>query len=254
MPQTAAHALVGLGVAKVMAPRVPDKAKVGVAVAAIAGAVFPDLDMYPAAVAFVTGHKELVHVLHRTATHSVWLVLLLAIAGMLLHRSSQTSAWVCWSAAAGMATHVFLDIFFFYWPVDLFWPLSHLPHEAPLLPVVNLWPAGTPEVPVLGNEDFLANLIEGAELAFVALYLLAVRRMAGCGEAPTVNTSRVLLWERVAWALFAVSVLTGVGLSESWQMTWVHGTLYLWFWPYSAVQTWRARQALVSAMQPAAAG
>src|SRR5262245_43298331 len=77
--------------------------------------------------------------------------------------------------ALGMLTHVCLDAFFWFAPLDLFWPFSHLPADRPILPVLDLWAPARPLPAVLGKKDLLVNLREAFDFAAFALYLMALR-------------------------------------------------------------------------------
>jgi membrane-bound metal-dependent hydrolase YbcI (DUF457 family) len=167
LPQNAFHGLVGLALARALV----------VAAAATIGAMAPDADVYAGVAGVLAGHPEVVDVCHRTATHSLLAIAVVAGIG-LAFRHSPRFAWGCWAAALGMATHDLLDIFFWFAPIDLFWPFSHLPPEKPLLPVINLWKGAFP-ASLHGQYDRIFGLRDSMEFAASLLFITALLRIAG---------------------------------------------------------------------------
>jgi membrane-bound metal-dependent hydrolase YbcI (DUF457 family) len=205
------------------------------------GALLPDIDMYPAAVLFLMGRHDLVYVAHRTLTHSLLAILIVAAVGVALRRSP-TAAWTCWGLALGMATHALLDAFFWFAQLDFFWPFSHLPPEAPLLPVIDLWRDVRPLPALFGNRDFLHNLREACEFAAFALYLMALRRRTRHDKSPTEAAPGLGQWERWAWVGFVVALGTAFFLPNGLQQVLVYTPYLLALAPYCWRQTWRLRE------------
>jgi membrane-bound metal-dependent hydrolase YbcI (DUF457 family) len=251
MPQNGFHGLVGLAAVQWGIPRAVRRAEradihsmVEPLAAGIAlGAMLPDIDLYPTAILVLLGHQELTYTVHRTFTHSLLAILTVGGLGLVLRQRSAAGTWACWGLALGMVTHVFLDAFFWFAPLDLFWPLSHLPREAPLLPVIDLWAWARPLPAALGQPDLLPNLLSALELAAFALYFLALRRLAQA-EPKGRPADGLRRWERWAWASFAVALVGAFMLPNTLQETLVHVPYLLALAPYCWGQTVRLRVSL----------
>jgi membrane-bound metal-dependent hydrolase YbcI (DUF457 family) len=260
MPQNGFHGLVGLAVAKGLAHHAPAGAAEVFVAGITLGAMLPDVDIYPAAVFFLAGRPDMVPVIHRTLTHSLLAILVAAGVGAALGRRSPAGRWGCWGLAVGMMTHAFLDAFFWFGQLDLFWPLSHLPRERPLAPVIDLWAAARP-LPAL-----LFNLREAFEFAAFALYLRALRRVVqgtvndmadgarvGKGVPPfaaavAANGGVRLLarWERWAWIGFAAALVGAFWLPNPLQEVLVYAPWLLAFAPFCWSRTLQFRGAVTA--------
>jgi len=249
LPQNGLHGLFGLGVARVVAPRLLAQQRQSAAVPFVTGttlgAMLPDVDMYPTAIVFLMGRGDLIYVMHRTATHSVFLVLLLTIIGVLLLRLRRgrrpVTGWACLGLALGMSTHILLDTFFWFAQIDLFWPLSHLPAEQPLLPILDLWQGAK-------LDPLVVNLREAGEFAAFALLLRALRHIAARQEesAPGVSPRSLNRWETAAWVGFGVALVGAVLFRDApkFQNVLVTAPSLLAFLPFCWLSVYRLRHAL----------
>lgn len=230
MPQNGFHGLVGLVAARFVARRVPRQEAEPLVAGTVFGAMLPDVDMYPTAVAFLMGRKDLIYVIHRSLTHSLAFVLVLLLAGAL----SRRSAWRfgLWGLGIGVATHVLLDLFLWFAQLDLFWPLSHLPAEQPLLPIADLWRSAS--VPHL-----LTNIREAMEFAAFALLLLALGRIG-------VQSRHLGHAQLLAWILFAATLATAFVFREKpgIQNVIVFAPYLLFFLPFCWLQVWNHRSVI----------
>jgi membrane-bound metal-dependent hydrolase YbcI (DUF457 family) len=232
MPQNGFHGLVGLAAARWSVPHVPVAVAEPFAGGIVLGAMLPDIDMYPTAIAFLAGRHDLIYVIHRTLTHSLLAVLVVAGVGAALLRRSPAGAWAGFGLALGMLTHCVLDLFLWFAPIDLFWPFSRLPAGAPLLPVIDLWTGVRPLPGLFGRPYLLRNLLSALELAAFALYLLALRRLAARGPKGDGIASGIRRWERWTWAGFGVAVVGAFVLSNTLQEVLVHVPYLLALVPY----------------------
>ncbi|MBW3622175.1 MAG: metal-dependent hydrolase [Armatimonadetes bacterium] len=245
MPQNGLHGLVGLAAAKQLAPLAPREEAVPFVTAITLGAMLPDIDMYPTAVVFLSGREDLVYAVHRTLAHSLWVLLLLIGAGAVARERWKTGRWICWGLALGGFTHVFLDAFFWFAPLDLFWPLSRLPPDRPLLPVIHLW-SGMRLPALWGKPDLLENSLMAFELAALALYLLALRRISRQVNPRCPAAEGLIRWERWAWISFGISFVGAVVLPSSAQKVLVHVPYLLAFLPYCWWQTVKRRETIAT--------
>jgi len=237
MPQNGFHGLFGLATARGFARRLPAQAVEPFAVGVVLGAMLPDIDMYPTVVAVLLGRSDLTYVIHRSGTHSLLLVLLLLFGGLILRGKRPYVGWLGVGLSLGVATHLLLDLFFWFAQLDLFWPLSHLPADKPLLPVVDLW-SGV-KVP-----DLAINIREAFEFAAFALLVHALRVIVGKGE----QSDRMLKWERFMWLGFCIALVTAfVFRTSTSKQNYVVTTPYLLaMLPYCWTQVWKLRSEIAS--------
>jgi membrane-bound metal-dependent hydrolase YbcI (DUF457 family) len=201
------------------------------------GAMLPDADLYPAAIAYALGYRDLFYAFHRTFTHSLAGAAFLLILALVLRRRP-AAYWACLGAALGVGTHLVLDLAFWFRPVDLFWPLSRLPHSA--IPVVNFW-QGTAAPVLLGRPDLFPNLIAAGELGAAALYLGALRSLTG--------DTRLRAWVTASAAVFALTLVTAWILSLSQQRILAQAATIGVFQPVMWWSTWRLRHAIAERLR-----
>lgn len=181
------HALLGFWLLQLLSP-------LGLHFAAgvCLGSVFPDLDVYVEAVGYVSGAKDATS-FHRTAAHSAVIAsCILAAAELLLwfldmrERRSDSEhgtlaqrprTYLCDAriflrgAWVGALLHMFCDIFFWFSPVDIAWPLSSpLIASSPPLQPLNLYIANAP----LMLDVFLSNAEHAAMVVFFHVVRVAV--------------------------------------------------------------------------------
>jgi hypothetical protein len=133
------------------------------------------------------------------------------------------------------------DAFFWFAPLDLFWPFSHLPARAPLLSVLDLWAGARPLPAVFGKPDFLINLREALEFAAFALYLIALRGVAQREKAPADKRAGLARWARWAWAGFTAALVGAFVLPNHLQEVLVTALYLLALAPYCWIQTYALR-------------
>ena len=239
MPQNGIHGLVGLRTARWAVERLP-AADDRLAVAVVMGAMLPDIDLYPAAIAFLLGRHDLVYAFHRTLSHSLLILGLLMAAGL---REQWRS--VCWGLALGISTHEALDLFFWFTQIDLFWPLSHLPPDSPLFPVINLW-HGVRIPPVFGRPHLIPNALAAGDFAALALYLRRLGAVAAEGGAAGPALATMQRWEGWCWSAFGVGMGGALVLTEAGQEMLVMTPFLLLFLPYCWGQTLRFRNEIAA--------
>jgi len=95
------------------------------------GSILPDVDIYVGFVMILLGYEKQAIAFHRSLTHSV---LGIAVTSLLLGHVA-TGPFVL-GFLLGHILHVLLDLVFWFWFVDLFWPLHYwFSWAAP----INLW-------------------------------------------------------------------------------------------------------------------
>ncbi|MHA1992434.1 MAG: metal-dependent hydrolase [Candidatus Hodarchaeales archaeon] len=144
MPPTGFHGLIGLiGSSNI------SKEKGNERIAFFFGTVFPDLDIFGSILIFLIGYaqgipiadlRESVVLFHRSATHSIFLILLLLIGGLILYYSKSKTrenyGKILVYFGIGIGIHVLFD-FFYLDGVSIFWPFLaeriYLPLNLPIL-------------------------------------------------------------------------------------------------------------------------
>ncbi len=148
MAQAGLHALVGVGVRKVVPKR--EWFILGI----ILGSIFPDLDNYAVAVATIA--KLNTNGLHRTFTHSLFAILAAVVVFFIVAQIRRQPRWTNLGLGfgVGIGLHIVLDLLMWFNGVELLWPLGGW---------VNLWEGVKPPV-------WFATLLDPFELLFFALY------------------------------------------------------------------------------------
>lgn len=239
MPQNGLHGLFGLASARGLARFAPADYRSGWVGGLVLGAMLPDIDMYPTGVAFLLGRKDLVYVIHRTATHSLVVVALAIVAALLWRWRRPGPGWMVLGLALGSAGHAVLDVFFWFTEIDLFWPLSHWPPDSPFLPMVDLWQGQR-------MEGLAYNIREACEFAAFALYLRMVQVAVRRFDETDRELAGMKKWEIALWVFFAIALATAFLFRETAsRQNYVVTTPYLLaFLPYCWLKTWRNRDAL----------
>jgi len=267
MAQTGIHGLMGLAAARLVAPHVPAEAALPLTLAVTVGAMLPDLDLYPASIAYLaTGRNELSEQIHRSLTHSLFVMAALTGAGLTLRRSRPKAAWTLIGLATGMLTHALLDVFMWFAALDAFWPVSQLPAgsaawwwpagETPggraLLPVLDIWNnggrhagPGTYLPAVFGNRDFIVNALGSMETLAFALFFGAVSRIAGA-EAVKRRSRGLSRWSLAAWILTVLLMIAAFPLPNRYHMILSFAALLLVVFPYGLALTWRQREPIAA--------
>ena len=238
MPQNGFHGLVGLATAKGTARRVPNVGAAAFVFGTVLGSMLPDIDMYPTAIAVLLHRGDLTYVIHRSATHCLLAVLLLLVLGALLRGKSTKVAYGLIGLGLGMLTHEVLDIFFWFAPIDLFWPFSHLP-DGQALPIVNVW-SGVPKIPPLA-----LNIREAFEFCAFALFLTVVGNIAASQGA---DVRALRKWQTFIWIMFGVALVTAFLFRTNDRLqNYVVTTPYLLlFLPYCWKQVWNFRREITA--------
>ena len=241
MPQNGFHGLVGLAVAKWAAPHVPNASAPAFVSGVTLGAMLPDIDMYPTAIVVLLGRPDLIYITHRTATHSLALMAALIVAGAIAGRRFPTVGWALHGLGLGVATHILLDLFFWFAPLDLFWPLSRLPVGRPMMPIVNLW-SGSRIPPIL------LNVREAFEFAAFGLLLAALRRIGLGTHCGADQLAGIKKWEIAAWVAFVIAIAGAIIFRSkpSLQNLLVTTPCLLAFLPFCWAATFRMRDCIVA--------
>lgn len=266
MAQLGFHGLIGVGLARLVAPgetqegsvRAESSPKGGVGSrdekapfadparnlrwGLVVGSILPDTDFFLLGPLYLID-AQLGLAMHRTFTHS--LLVAAAVLGYFRLRSGGGRDHALWSLgvgiAAGLAAHALTDLIVWFSGVDLLWPLGLLG----LPSWVNFWAGhvNPPIVPkLLGAADYLA---------FALFYLYVRNRAQALGTdldfVPRVN--RYLRLSVLLWVLYTVLALTSISASL---FDIAHYAVFIVaFLPMILQTTWRMRTTLSAPWQAA---
>jgi len=202
MAQAGIHGMVGAAVRKWLPKR--EWLLLGV----ILGNLLPDADNLAVAVATLTGGSK--EGLHRTFTHSLFLVVLLVVVFFCVSLIAKSKRWnyLGWGLGIGVLMHILLDLLVWFNGVEILWPLNSW---------VNLWPNIV--MPEWWTKLMLP--LENAALALFFVYLASLARKQGSDQA-YLGKLKIWTWVQAALAvLFLVMVFSMDGY-----MT-IFGAVYL---------------------------
>jgi membrane-bound metal-dependent hydrolase YbcI (DUF457 family) len=189
LPPTGFHGLIGIfGSSNI------SKEKGNERIAFFFGSVFPDLDIFGSILLFFVGVvqgipiielRESVVLFHRSATHSILLIFLLVIGGIILYYSKNKSrenyGKILIYFGIGIGIHVLFD-FFYLDGVSVFWPFLSERVYLPLnLPILEQLP------------DKIQRFYSAIDIAFDGIYWIIFARLISNsnGEKPlNVNNNK----------------------------------------------------------------
>ena len=122
MPQVGAHAIIGLYVNKFL------KKKDWLYVSIIFGSILPDLDTIIVCFSILfTNINEPITYFHRKATHSLFLVVIIYLLGMILSEIYKNHKYknIGIGLSIGMISHIIADTLFFFQGIYFLWPIKY---------------------------------------------------------------------------------------------------------------------------------
>ncbi len=206
----------------------------------VLGSVLPDADLLPAAAAYIVDQREF-YLLRQPFTHSIAAALLPLVVCALIGRSRGPNyIHLGLGLSLGVLLHSVTDVFLWYTPVDVLWPLSVLG-----FPTVDLWRGARPS-------QLVANLLGAGEaVAFLVYYLCLYSEAHGRGLNRDFMASLRLLIvvHAVLSGLFATLAFF---LSSSSFLLAVYSPFILLFGPvsiYATVRLWPTIEARTATPQ-----
>jgi membrane-bound metal-dependent hydrolase YbcI (DUF457 family) len=203
MAQIGIHGIVGMAVRK----WVPERAWLMLGI--VLGSMIPDLDNLAVAVATVT--KQPTEGLHRTLTHSLFIVAVIILVFYIISKATRQPRWsnLGWGLGLGVLMHILLDLLIWFNGVALFWPL----------PVwINLWANVTPPTVWM-------KLMDPAELLFLALFFLLLDATARKRNTDANYLKTLRVWTGIEAGLFVVFTVLVFSMSKGFAT--VFGAVYL---------------------------
>ncbi len=244
MAQSGFHGILGLAVVRAIGGRssktgvspvekgqTPEaELKRGVVFGYVLGNILPDADLLPLAITFLFDSRLAMR-MHRTATHSLVVIVPLMLLGLLFLRGRGKG--MALGLGLGAITHSMLDIFVWFSSVDLLWPLGTWSVPS----VVNLW-SGVEVGRVAGN--FLGAL---DYLAF-ALYYAFLAKMARARETDADFLPQLRVFTVLNLAFFAVYTVLSFVLSKGLFEIAHYAMFVLVFFPIAVYTTVKMRSTI----------
>ena len=203
MAQAGIHGMVGMAVRK----WTPDRKWLMLGI--ILGNIFPDADNLAVAVATVMGRST--EGLHRTFTHSLFLVAAIVVVFYGVAWASKRSEWgnLGLGLGIGVSMHILLDLLVWFDGVEILWPLPSW---------VNLWNNVTPP-------EWWDKLMMPVENLSFMLFFLLLASTARKRNTDGNYLSKLRAWTWVQGILFVV-FMAMVYTMQSGFMT-IFGAVYL---------------------------
>ena len=205
MPQSGVHAIVGTLARKWMPRR--EWLLLGV----VLGNMLPDLDNL--AVGYATLTKADTHGLHRTFTHSIFMVIAVIVLFYLIAVLTKNQKWNYFGMGLGigMLMHILLDLILWFNGVELFWPIRY---------EVNFWRWFV-------MPDWLKIILDTGEFLAFGLYFLLLSTLARRQNLDVERQGSAKNWAYVEFALFILFTLLFFILSPQGLAYTAFGALYL---------------------------
>lgn len=236
MGQVGLHGIFGLVVGEhLVSPFIADREnRKAMMFGFVLGNLAPDLD-FLAVISMYPISREVALHLHRGFTHSLIgaaaLLLGFWIASTLLNDSYMK--YLGYGLTLGVIGHATKDIFLWFTPVDIFWPLS----AYGMIPPINLWYWWTPP-PLLGR------LMAAAELAAFGLYYdylirMSVEQQTNLDLVPTLQRASTICW--ITWVL---QTAVSLDLPEAVLDMYLYIPMGIVFMPLCMYLTWRMQRTI----------
>ena len=227
MPQNGVHAMVGIAARKWLPQRE------WLALGLVLGNMFPDLDNL--AVAYVTLTGTDTSGLHRTFTHSIFMVLAMFLLFYLISKRTGNMKWTNFGTGFGMGIfmHILLDLVLWFNGVELLWPIRY---------ELNFW--GWFDVP-----SWLSIILDTGEFLAFGFYFFLLGSLARRQNTDTGHQSTSRLWVYVQFVLFIIFTILFFSIGTDGIQYTIFGALYLLSVIFAIVITIRMRRTIELAWQ-----
>ena len=218
MAQAGIHAMVG------MLTRKFTNKRQWLLLGAILGSFIPDMDNFGVAVATLI--KAPTEGIHRTATHSIFFVLVVIAVFYVIGQVKKDVHWsnLGFGLGLGLLLHSLLDIFLWFNGVALFWPF----------PVwINIWANTTPPA-------WFMKFMDPAEFLCFGIYLWVLGAWARERGTNADFISKHRIWMMLEFALFVIFTPLVYLMTKGFQT--IYGALYLFSIMMSFFVTIRMRK------------
>ena len=206
MAQNGLHGLIGTAVTRMTAKQASEP---GRAIAAksfaygfVTGNVLPDIDLAALAVMYLFDAKLAMR-MHRTATHSLVVIAVVTLLGVLLSTTKGGRSYFK-GLGAGMTLHSLVDIFLWFSGVDILWPLGRFGLKSE----INLWT--NVKIPPVWN-----NLLGSTDFLMMALFYGLLIRLARKYETNVGFLRKLGIFEKFHYLCFFLYVALSFFLTRA---------------------------------------
>ncbi len=203
MAQAGIHSLIGMAVRK----WTPERTWLLLGI--VLGSMLPDADNLAVAVATVA--KLPTQGLHRTFTHSLFMIIVVVAAFYLVGLATKKPRWgnLGIGLGVGIFLHILLDLLIWFDGVAILWPASLW---------LNLWSGVTPPA-------WWMTLMQPVELLFFALFFLSLYFLARQQGSDLGFLGKLRFWIGLESVLFLVFLVLAFTLSKGFLT--IFGAVYL---------------------------
>jgi membrane-bound metal-dependent hydrolase YbcI (DUF457 family) len=187
------------------------------------------MDNFGVAVATLTKHST--EGIHRTATHSIFFILVVVA---IFYAIGQVKKDVRWSnlgigLGLGILLHTLLDLILWFNGVNLFWPFGG---------EINFWANTTPP-------EWFMKFMDPAEFLFFGIYFWVLGSWARQYNTDENFASKHRMWMMIEFALFVIFIPLAYIMTKSFQT--IFGALYLFSIMTAFLVTIRMRKTVEAA-------
>lgn len=210
----------------------------------VLGNIIPDLDFLAVVSMYPIDPAQAMD-LHRGFSHSLLAAAALAFGFFVaaVWMSDPYIGYLGSGLSLGVAGHFLLDMFIWFSPVDIFWPLSVFG----MIPPVNLWWWWS-------TPPLLARLLGAAEFAAFALYYDHLARLATAFDTDTDMTPVVQRMATMCWLAWALVTALAVDLPDTEFSIYLYIPMGIVFMPSCLYLTWRMQTTIEHLDGPALPG
>ena len=215
MQQAGIHGMVGVAFRKWMPKR--EWLLLGV----VLGNLLPDLDNIAVAIATVT--KSSTEGLHRTFTHSIFMVAALVILFYLISQVTKNQKWSNFGIGfgCGILMHIILDLFLWFNGVELFWPIRY---------ELNFWSWFI-------MPGWLDKILMTGEFLAFGLFFMLLASFGKKQDTDQANLPKLRIYAYIQFALFVLFTIAAFVMRQGF--TTIYGALYLLSLFFAIAMTFR---------------
>lgn len=202
--------------------------------ALIIGNFVPDFDFIPMLLVYPF-HPELARTIHRSASHTLFLPLLITLIALGLYLVKRKHTFKDWGIglSIGMVTHIVLDILFWFDKVKVFWPVDIWSVSSE----INIWKNWTPPT------SLVLLIRAAAEFLCYSVLFYILRRRAHRFQVDTGVTHKLRLIERIALWVFGLFAVLVFFIPQRNYEEFVYGLASFTFAPLTLYFLWKLRVA-----------
>lgn len=222
MPQAGLHAIIGTVTRRWITK------KEWLFLGIVLGNLFPDTDNL--AVAFATLTKADSHGLHRTFTHSIFMILVALLLFSGIAALTKNRKWNTFGIGfgTGILMHILIDLILWFNGVELLWPIRY---------ELNFWSGFV-------MPEWLKILLDTGEFLAFGFYFLLLGSLARQQDTDTERRGLSRIWAYIQFSLFLLFTVLFFSMKASALPYTIFGALYLFSLILAIVLTIQMRRTI----------